>query len=967
MKSDITKYINVYGAKENNLKNINVSIPKNKLVIVTGVSGSGKSTLAFDTLYQEGQRRYIESLSSYARQFLGNFEKPNVDKIEGLSPSIAIDQKSSVFNPRSTVGTQTEIYDYIRLLFASIGKPFTLDNKPLVRETIQEITAFAMKLLETKIQILIKETKLSNEDNLDFLKRIQMKGYNRVLIGSQVIRIDEEKIETEQDFLYIIISTITVSDDKVSRIFETIETAFKENAKVIYIRNTETNELTPFSEHYHFQDKIFEIPKIEPRLFSFNVPIGACPNCKGLGSIMTIEPDLVFDLELSIKEGAIIPAQNNNEDNLQSQVFEIAANFFQIDTNTPLKLLDKEKLQKLYFGSPELIEFNLISKSGRITKKIEQFEGVVNHYQRRFDTTTAEWFREWLGKFAKESVCKQCEGKRLNQSALSVKINDLNIFELSDLSVKKLLDFLSNLTLTEEEKAISLSILKEIKDRLSFLNDVGLSYLNLNRSAATLSGGELQRIRLATQIGAKLSGVLYVLDEPSIGLHQADNAKLINTLCKMRDLGNTLVVVEHDTETMEAADWIIDIGPKAGDFGGELVAEGTPKDFVEKPKSLTGYYLSGKTEVPTPTKRRPISDFDYIEISKAHENNLKNINTRFYLNVLTVVTGVSGSGKSSLVQDVLLKSLQIKLGDTKLTKPKVEWVQDFSKIKKIIEISQAPIGRTPRSNPATYIGVFDYIRGLFAELPLAKQRGYQKGRFSFNVKGGRCEECKGDGLKKISMHFLPDVYVKCSLCNGTRFNSETLQVKYKDFNIADVLEMRVEEAVSVFKNFPQIYKRLSVMQEVGLGYIKLGQASDTLSGGEAQRVKLASELHKEIRPGTIFILDEPTTGLHQEDVKKLCQVLHKLVDKGTTMVVIEHNLDVIKQADWIIDLGPHGGDEGGEIVAKGTVQEICENPRSLTGKYLRKVLKIWLEKYKNSQLNTEKLSFLSLQTSTGKL
>lgn len=940
MKSDITKYINVYGAKENNLKNINVSIPKNKLVIVTGVSGSGKSTLAFDTLYQEGQRRYIESLSSYARQFLGNFEKPNVDKIEGLSPSIAIDQKSSVFNPRSTVGTQTEIYDYIRLLFASIGKPFSLDGKPLAKETIQEITAFALTLVNTKIQILIKVVKENGETDLDLFQKIQKMGYNRVLIGEEVIRIDEENIELNQDFVYVVISTITVAEDKVSRIFETIETAFKENSKVIYIRNTETNLITPFSEHYHYLDQVFEIPKIEPRLFSFNVPLGACPNCKGLGSIMTIDPDLVFDPELSIKEGAIVPAQNNNEDNLQSQVFEISAKFFGIDLNTPLKMLSTAQIQKLYYGSPELIEFNLISKSGRITKKIEPFEGVVNYFQRRFDTTTAEWFREWLGKYAKESVCKLCLGKRLNQTALSVKVNGLNIFELSDLSVKKLLEFLTNLNLSIDEKNISENILKEIKDRLNFLNDVGLSYLNLNRSAATLSGGELQRIRLATQIGAKLSGVLYVLDEPSIGLHQADNAKLINTLCKMRDLGNTLVVVEHDNETMEAADWIIDIGPKAGDFGGELVAEGTPKDFIEKPKSLTGYYLSGKQSVPVPKKRREISDFDYIEIRGATENNLKDVNTRIFLNVLTVVTGVSGSGKSSLVQDVLLKSLQIKLGDTKLTKPKVSWVQDFGKIKKIIEISQAPIGRTPRSNPVTYIGVFDYIRGLFAELPLSHQRGYQKGRFSFNVKGGRCEECKGDGLKKISMHFLPDVYVKCSLCNGTRFNSETLQVKFKDFNIADVLDMRVEEAVGVFKNFPQIHKRLKVMQEVGLGYIKLGQASDTLSGGEAQRVKLASELHKEIRPGTIFILDEPTTGLHQDDVKKLCQVLHTLVDKGTTMVVIEHNLDVIKQADWVIDLGPQGGDEGGEIVAAGTVLDVCENLRSLTGKYLRKVLKI---------------------------
>ena len=749
MKSDITKYINVYGAKENNLKNINVSIPKNKLVIVTGVSGSGKSTLAFDTLYQEGQRRYIESLSSYARQFLGNFEKPNVDKIEGLSPSIAIDQKSSVFNPRSTVGTQTEIYDYIRLLFASIGKPFSLDGKPLAKETIQEITAFALTLVNTKIQILIKVAKENSETDLDLFQRIQKMGYNRVLIGEEVVRIDEENIDFNQDFVYVVISTITVAEDKVSRIFETIETAFKENSKVIYIRNTETNEVTPFSEHYHYLDQVFEIPKIEPRLFSFNVPLGACPNCKGLGSIMTIDPDLVFDVDLSIKEGAIVPAQNNNEDNLQSQVFEIAAKFFGIDLNTPLKMLSNSQIQKLYYGGPELIEFNLISKSGRITKKIEPFEGVVNYFQRRFDTTTAEWFREWLGKYAKESVCKLCLGKRLNQTALSVKVNGLNIFELSDLSVKKLLEFLTNLNLSIDEKNISENILKEIKDRLNFLNDVGLSYLNLNRSAATLSGGELQRIRLATQIGAKLSGVLYVLDEPSIGLHQADNAKLINTLCKMRDLGNTLVVVEHDNETMEAADWIIDIGPKAGDFGGELVAEGTPKDFIEKPKSLTGYYLSGKQAVPVPKKRREISDFDYIEIRGATENNLKEVNTRIFLNVLTVVTGVSGSGKSSLVQDVLLKSLQIKLGYTKLTKPKVSWVQDFGKIKKIIEISQAPIGRTPRSNPATYIGVFDYIRGLFAELPLSRQRGYQKGRFSFNVKGGRCEECKGDGLKNL--------------------------------------------------------------------------------------------------------------------------------------------------------------------------------------------------------------------------
>ena len=934
--SNIDKIV-IKGARENNLKNIDIEIPKNKLVVMTGVSGSGKSSLAFDTIYAEGQRRYVESLSAYARQFIGVNEKPDVDSIEGLSPSISIDQKSTNKNPRSTVGTITEIYDYLRLLFARIGVPYCPNHHiPITSQSIEEMTNKVMEFLDKTVMILSPIVHGEKGTHKELFDELRKEGYSKVRVNGVIQSLNDEiKLEKNiKDNIDIVIDKICIEDSERSRVFEAIEQATKKaDGKVVIIVD---NEEILMSEKYACVKCNYSIPELEPRIFSFNAPYGACPECKGLGTKLKISEDLLIpNWDKSIIDGAI-SALSMDSTTYFTQI-ETVCKHYDIDMTIPVKDIPREKLDYVLYGTNELLEFNYVSKNGNTRNTKGTYEGVIPALERRYIETKSGWIREWLDGYMVETECPVCKGKRLQKSVLSIYINDKNIYDMTNMSIGDLLTFLKKLKLSESEKEISGLILKEIISRLEFLNNVGLSYLTLTRSAGTLSGGEAQRIRLATQIGSRLSGVLYVLDEPSIGLHQKDNEKLINSLKEMRDLGNSLIVVEHDTDTMLASDYLIDIGPGAGEFGGQVMAAGTPEEVMKNPNSLTGKYLSGIEKIDVPKIRRKGNGLK-ISIKGAKENNLKNINVDIPLNKLVVVTGVSGSGKSSLINEILYKTLANNLYKSKVVPGKHKEILGLENIDKVVQITQDAIGRTPRSNPATYVGVFDDIRDLFATTKEAKLRGYDKSRFSFNVKGGRCENCWGDGVKKIEMHFLADVYVPCDVCHGKRYNKETLQIKYKGKNISEVLDMRVSEAIEFFQNVPKIYNKLKVMMDVGLSYIKLGQSAPTLSGGEAGRVKLAKELQKKATGKSLFILDEPTTGLHTDDIKKLLVILNRIVDNGDTVIVIEHNLDVIKVADYIIDLGPDGGKNGGKIVTVGTPEEVANCSKSYTGEFLKKIL-----------------------------
>ncbi|MCU0105339.1 excinuclease ABC subunit UvrA [Acholeplasma vituli] len=933
-------YIVIKGAKENNLKNIDLTIPKNKLIVMTGLSGSGKSSLAFDTLYQDGQRRYVESLSSYARQFLGSFEKPNVDKIDGLSPAISIDQRTTSKNPRSTVGTVTEIYDYLRLMYSKIGIPYCPGTDiPLSKQTIEEMTNRVLDLGEnTRVMVLSPVVKLQKGTHRKTLEQFVKDGFVRAIINNELVDLEPilDLDKNKKHDISLVIDRIVIKDDVRSRLYDAIELAANKSGGFVEVQIVGGEKLT-FSETYACPDSDFTIPDLEPRLFSFNSPIGACPECNGLGKKLTVSEDLVVNFNRSLNDGGIVPYRNQDDENLQALELQIVCKHYNIDMDIPIKDIEREKLDIILYGSKDKIHFKLQSSSGRVHETVRIYEGVITNLSRRYIETSSTWIREWIESYMTEQVCPVCEGKRLNKAALSVKIDGLNIAELTDMSVEQILIRKERFKLTSQQQKIAESIINEVNARLTFLKDVGLEYLTLSREAASLSGGEAQRIRLATQIGSKLSGVLYVLDEPSIGLHQKDNQKLIDTLKKMRDLGNTLVVVEHDEETMMAADYLIDIGPGAGVHGGELVAAGTPQEVMDNPKSITGLYLSGKLKIDVPTERRS-GNGKFITVQGASHNNLKNIDVSFPLGKLVCVTGVSGSGKSSLVNEILYKGIHRMLYKTKDEPGKHKAIIGVENVNRIIDISQSPIGRTPRSNPATYTGVFDDIRDVFSMTNEAKVRGYQKGRFSFNVKGGRCESCGGDGMKRITMHFLPDVYVQCEACGGTRYNRETLQVKYKGKNISEVLDMTIENALDFFENIPKIREKLQIIFDVGLGYMTLGQSATTLSGGEAQRVKLASELYRRITPETLYILDEPTTGLHTDDVKRLMSVINRIVDEGATCVIIEHNLDVIKSADYIIDLGKEGGSSGGNIVVTGTPEDIIQCEDSYTGAYLKPLL-----------------------------
>ena len=930
----------IKGARENNLKNIDLEIPKNKLVVMTGVSGSGKSSLAFDTIYAEGERRYIESLSAYARQFLGGSDKPDVDSIEGLSPSISIDQKTTNNNPRSTVGTVTEIYDYLRLLFARIGTPYCpIHRKPIKSQSIEEMVNKVLELGEdTKIEILSPVVHGEKGTHQDLFDDLRKKGFTRVRVNGELTDLSEEiKLEkNKKDNIYVVIDRIVVSPDERSRIFEAIEISTKMADGKVLIHIIDGEEFI-MSEHYACPECNFSLPELEPRLFSFNAPYGACPECKGLGIKQHLSLDLLIpDKNKTILEGGI--KGFSIDQNMALTQLETVCDYFNIDLTKKIKDFTKEELNIILYGTNKVLDYEYVSKNGNKRYVKDTYEGIVNNYERRYIETNSKWIRDWLGTFMVDQACPKCHGARLNDNVLAVKINHKNIFEVCNYSIKELSEFMENLKLTKEQEQISNLIVKEIKNRLSFLNNVGLGYLTLSREASTLSGGESQRIRLATQIGSKLTGVLYVLDEPSIGLHQKDNDRLINSLKEMRDLGNTLIVVEHDEDTMRAADFLVDVGPGPGAEGGYIVAKGTPEEVMKNPNSLTGKYLSGELKIEVPKKRRK-GNGNYIEIKGAKENNLKNINVKIPLGTMTLVTGVSGSGKSTLVNEILLKALRSKVYGTMVVPGKHKEIKGIDDIDKVVDISQDPIGRTPRSNPATYVGVFDDIRDLFAEMKESKIKGYDKGRFSFNVKGGRCEACWGDGVKKIEMHFLPDVYVPCDVCHGTRYNSETLEVKYKGKNISEVLDMRVSEALEFFNASPKIKNKLQTMDDVGLSYIKLGQSAPTLSGGEAARVKLAKELQKKPTGKSVFILDEPTTGLHTDDIKKLLVILQRIVDNGDTVIIIEHNLDVIKCADYIVDLGPNGGNDGGKVIATGTPEQVAKNKDSYTGQYLIDKLK----------------------------
>ena len=931
----------IKGARENNLKNINLEIPRNKLIVMTGVSGSGKSSLAFDTIYAEGQRRYVESLSAYARQFLDNVDKPDVDSIEGLSPAISIDQKTTSRNPRSTVGTVTEIYDYLRLLYARIGHPICPNHHiEIASQTIEQMCDKVLTYEEdSKITILspiAEGRKGTFEKTLDLLRK---DGYSKVIIDDEMYELDEEfnLDKNKKHNILVVVDRLKLKKDIRSRLYESLEAACNLSDGIIYVDINDERLL--FSEHYACPYCEFTVGKLEPTLFSFNSPLGACPTCHGLGFISTIDPSLlVTDENLSIADGAIRYLKNIIfTENLEWQMYKVLFEYYNIDLFKPYKDLSDEQKDIILNGSKEPIKYEIHSSGGITMRKNKVIEGLATLITRRYAETSSSMQREYYGSYMKEMICPTCNGKRLSEIALSVKVGGKNIYEFTQMSILQALDFIEGLKLSIVEAKISNLVLKEIKNRLSFLKEVGLEYLTLSRKAGTLSGGEAQRIRLATQIGSKLIGVLYVLDEPSIGLHQRDNHKLIDALKEMRDLGNTLVVVEHDEEIMHECDYIVDIGPYAGVHGGEVVALGTPKEIMENKNSITGDYLSGRRKIEVPKIRRVGSGKSLI-IHGCKANNLKNIDVEIPLQKLIVVTGVSGSGKSTLVNDILYNAISNKLYKTKVDIGEHDYIEGLDEIDRVIYIDQAPIGRTPRSNPATYTGVFDPIRDLFATTIEAKKRGYTKSRFSFNVKGGRCESCGGDGVIRISMNFLPDVYVPCEACHGSRYNRETLECKYKDKNIADVLDMTVDEALGFFENIPTIYPKIKTMKDVGLGYVKLGQSATTLSGGEAQRVKLASELHKKITDKTIFIFDEPTTGLHTYDVDQLMKMIENIVDMKATAVIIEHNLDVIKLADYIIDLGPNGGDDGGQVIATGTPEEVMENPDSYTGYYLKKVL-----------------------------
>lgn len=932
----------IHGARAHNLKNVDVTIPRDKMVVVTGLSGSGKSSLAFDTLYAEGQRRYVESLSAYARQFLGQMDKPDVDSIDGLSPAISIDQKTTSKNPRSTVGTVTEINDYLRLLYARVGHPICPnDHIEITSQSVEQMVDKVLELPErTKIQILAPVVAKKKGQHKKVFEMIQREGYVRMRVDGELYDVTEspELTKNKKHDIEIIVDRIVVKDGIRSRLFDSFEAALRLAEGYAIVDVIGEKEML-FSEHYACPYCGFTVGELEPRLFSFNAPFGACPDCDGLGVKLEVDMDLVIpDQSKTLREGALIP-WNPISSQYYPQMLEQACLSFGIDMDTPFEDLPKEHQDIILNGSNgENFHFHYENDFGGVRDVEVPFEGIINNINRRYAETNSDFTRDQMRLYMTELTCQTCHGYRLNPQALSVQINETNIGQVSEDSINSALEFFETVALSEQEKVIAKPILKEIKDRLSFLRNVGLDYLTLSRASGTLSGGEAQRIRLATQIGSNLSGVLYILDEPSIGLHQRDNDRLIESLKKMRDLGNTLIVVEHDEDTMRAADYLIDVGPGAGDQGGEIVAAGTPKEVEKNPKSLTGQYLSGKREIAVPKERRK-GNGKKIKVTGAAENNLKNIDAEFPLGKFVAVTGVSGSGKSTLVNQILKKALAQKLNRNSNKPGKFKKITGYNNIEKLVDIDQSPIGRTPRSNPATYTSVFDDIRDLFAQTNEAKIRGYKKGRFSFNVKGGRCEACRGDGIIKIEMHFLPDVYVPCEVCHGKRYNSETLEVHYKGKNIADILEMTVEDAVEFFKHIPKIHRKLQTIVDVGLGYVTMGQPATTLSGGEAQRMKLASELHKNSNGKNFYILDEPTTGLHTDDIARLLKVLERFVDAGNTVLVIEHNLDVIKSADYVIDLGPEGGDGGGTILATGTPEEISEVPESYTGHYLKRVLK----------------------------
>ncbi len=934
-------HIIVKGARAHNLKNIDVTIPRDKFVVLTGLSGSGKSSLAFDTVYAEGQRRYVESLSAYARQFLGQMEKPDVDSIEGLSPAISIDQKTTSRNPRSTVGTVTEIYDYLRLLFARIGKPHCpVHGIEITAQTVEQMVDRIMVLPErTKLQILAPLVSGRKGEHVKLLADIQKQGYVRVRVDGE-IRDLSETIELEKNkkhSIEVVIDRIIVKPDVESRIADSLETALKLSDGIVLVDAAEHGEMM-FNAKLACPECGFSINELEPRMFSFNSPFGACPTCDGLGVKVIVDPELlVSDASLTIDNGAFT-AWAGSTSNYYPQFLQAVCTHYRIPTDVPVSELTKEQMKLLMYGTNgEKIKFKYENDFGHTREALVPFEGIVNNLERRYRDTGSEGIREFIEGFMTTKPCESCKGQRLRPETLAVTIDGVNIASVTKLSIGEAQKLFKNTKLTEREMSIANLILKEIESRLGFLVNVGLDYLTMSRAAGSLSGGEAQRIRLATQIGSSLMGVLYILDEPSIGLHQRDNNKLIETLLQMRDMGNSLIVVEHDEDTMIAADYIIDIGPGAGIHGGRVVAEGTPQEVMTNPDSLTGQYLSGKRFIPIPLKRREPNG-KWLEVRGARENNLRNVNVKLPLGVFTCVTGVSGSGKSTLVNEILYKTLARDLNRAKTRPGQYDRIEGLEHVDKVIDIDQSPIGRTPRSNPATYTGVFDDIRDLFSVIPEAKIRGYKKGRFSFNVKGGRCEACRGDGIIKIEMHFLPDVYVPCEVCKGRRYNRETLEVRYKGLSIADVLDLTIEDSVEFFKNVPRIHRKLHTLFDVGLGYMKLGQAATTLSGGEAQRVKLASELYRRSTGKTIYILDEPTTGLHSDDIDRLLQVLHRLVDSGETVLVIEHNLDVIKTADYLIDLGPEGGSGGGTIIATGTPEQVVKSSKSYTGQFLKPIL-----------------------------
>ncbi|PEP66255.1 excinuclease ABC subunit UvrA [Bacillus pseudomycoides] len=934
-------FIVVKGARAHNLKNIDVTIPRNQLVVVTGLSGSGKSSLAFDTIYAEGQRRYVESLSAYARQFLGQMDKPDVDTIEGLSPAISIDQKTTSRNPRSTVGTVTEIYDYLRLLFARIGTPICPNHGiEITSQTVEQMVDRVLECPErTKLQVLAPIVSGRKGAHVKVLEDIKKQGYVRVRVDGEMLDVSEEITldKNKKHSIEVVIDRIVVKEGVASRLADSLESALKLGGGRVLIDVIGEEELL-FSEHHACPHCGFSIGELEPRMFSFNSPFGACPSCDGLGSKLEVDLELVIpNWDLSLNGHAIAPWEPTSSQ-YYPQLLQSVCNHYGIDMDMPVKDIPKELFDKVLYGSgEEKVYFRYVNDFGQVKESDILFEGVIPNIERRYRETSSDYIREQMEKYMAEQACPKCKGGRLKPESLAVFVGGKTIADVTKYSVQEVYDFFEGIELTEKQEKIARLILREIKERVSFLINVGLDYLTLSRAAGTLSGGEAQRIRLATQIGSRLTGVLYILDEPSIGLHQRDNDRLIRTLQEMRDLGNTLIVVEHDEDTMMAADYLLDIGPGAGIHGGQVVSSGSPDEVMNDDNSLTGQYLSGKKFIPVPLERRK-GDGRKVEIIGAKENNLKNAKMSFPLGTFVAVTGVSGSGKSTMINEVLYKSLAQKLYKAKSKPGAHKEIKGLEHLDKVIDIDQSPIGRTPRSNPATYTGVFDDIRDVFAQTNEAKVRGYQKGRFSFNVKGGRCEACRGDGIIKIEMHFLPDVYVPCEVCHGKRYNRETLEVKYKDKNISEVLGMTIEDGVEFFANIPKIKRKLQTLVDVGLGYMKLGQPATTLSGGEAQRVKLASELHRRSTGRTLYILDEPTTGLHAHDIARLLEVLQRLVESGETVLVIEHNLDVIKTADYIVDLGPEGGDKGGQIIASGTPEQVVKEERSYTGKYLKEIL-----------------------------